>query len=624
MANSRVHEIAYEFGVEARVALARLKEMGEYVKGPSSTISSHVAQRLRMILAAEASASTASAPRTTRAPSARPAPGVSPPIRATPPRLSAEPLSATVLAPEGFVATGHRLFIDTNVFMDTDAERSAGLKRLFERCKDLAIGNGNGIVVPSKVVDELHKQSSLDVTLFTEERAAAVERAGQWLTALESGAAHGLIRKDLGDGSNPYADDLFVDLFTHFSDRYNMCLLTNDITLRLRIRLLASEAEHQLVAGTIRPDGGIELDTDQDLYERASRKLTRVSRHIDEGLAKPKDYAEVEMLAPLLRIFRQTFRVADVAPKLGERRVTKVARDSAPRQAAGAFKRVTTLKPKDQLLGATAIPIAGDRVIAESPHSRTALVLGDVLGEGGEGSVYAVQDDHNRVVKIFDKDHRTAHRKAKLDLLISHELELQGIGFPTDIITNSEGDFVGYAMPRASGKELQATIMRPARFRRVYPTWTKADLVDVCISFLEKVAYLHSLNILLGDINPKNLMVDEHKNVWIIDADSWQVEGYPCPVGTAMFTASSITADYAEALRTVEEERFAVATMLFMILITGQFPYARAGADGGDFVSLIKEGMNPPGVFGERIAGVSPLVRGARSEHIRAAPVRSG
>ena len=194
------------------------------------------------------------------------------------------------------------------------------------------------------------------------------------------------------------------------------------------------------------------------------------------------------------------------------------------------------------------------------------------------------------VVKVFDKDHRTEHRKAKLDLLISHELELHGIGFPTAIITNSDGDFVGYAMPRASGKELQATIMRPARFRRVYPTWTKADLVDVCISFLEKVAYLHSLNILLGDINPKNLMVDENKNVWIIDADSWQVEGYPCPVGTAMFTASSITGDYAEALRTVEEERFAVATMLFMILITGQFPYARAGADGGDFVALIKEG----------------------------------
>ncbi|WP_240694724.1 hypothetical protein [Cryobacterium sp. SO1] len=474
--------------------------------------------------------------------------------------------------------------------MDTDTERSAGLKRLFGRCKDVAIRNGNGIVVPSKVVDELYKQSSLDASLFTEERAAAVHRAGQWLTALESGAAHGLIRKDLGDGSNPYADDLFVDLFTHFSDQYDMCLLTNDITLRLRIRLLASEAKHQLVAGTVCADGRIALDADRDLYERAARKLARITRHIEEGLAKPKDYAEVQTLAPLLETFRHTFGVTDIVPKLGGRRDARVETSSAPQPADGAFKRVMALKPKDQLLLAAVIPSAGASVIAESQHSRHALVLGDLIGEGGEGSVYAVQGDKSQVVKIFDKDHRTEHRKAKLELLISHELGSQGIGFPTNIVTNSDGNFVGYAMPRASGKELQATIMRPARFRRVYPTWTKADLVDVCVSFLEKVAYLHSLNILLGDINPKNLMVDEHKNVWIIDADSWQVEGYPCPVGTAMFTASSITGDYADVLRTVEEERFAVATMLFMILITGQFPYARAGADGGDFAALIKEG----------------------------------
>lgn len=513
-----------------------------------------------------------------------------PPIGETPTRRSAEHLVASVLAPEDFVETGRRLFIDTNVFMDTDTARSAGLKMLFERCKDVAIRKGNGIVVPSKVIDELSKQSGLDVSLFTEERAAAVRRAGQWLTALESAAAHGLIRKDLGDGSNPYADDLFVDLFTHFSDRYDMCLLTNDITLRLRIRLLAAEAKRQLVAGTVDVDGRIAVDTDQDLYNRGARKLARMTRHVDEGLAKAKDYAEVETLAPLLDKFKHTFGVADIDARSGGRRDTRAATRSASQRADGAFKRVTTLKPKDQLLGDAVIPKSGDNVIAVSLHSRHALLLGDLVGEGGEGSVYAVRDNPSQVVKIFDKDHRTEHRKAKLELLLSHELETQGIGFPSHIITNGDGDFVGYAMPRATGKELQATIMRPARFKRMYPTWTKADLVDVCVSFLEKVAYLHSLNILLGDINPKNLMVDEHKNVWIIDADSWQVEGYPCPVGTAMFTAYTITGDYADALRTVEEERFAIATMLFMILITGQFPYARAGADGGDFAALIKEG----------------------------------
>lgn len=523
-------------------------------------------------------------------PQTGPMPTPRPPIDEGSAGHTAESRAAAVISPEDFVKTGRRLFIDTNVFMDTDTPRSAGLKMLFERCKDLAIRNGNGIVVPSKVIDELAKQSSLDVSLFTEERAAAVRRAGQWLTVLGSAAAHGLVRKDLGDGSNPYADDLFVDLFTHFGDQYDMCLLTNDITLRLRIRLLSVEAKGRLVAGTVQADGRIAVDSDQELYERGARKLARIMRHVEDGLAKAKDHAEVEMLAPLLDDFKRSFDVADVDARPGGRREHRAAMKPAPKQTDGAFKRVTTLQPTDQLLAATVIPKSGDNVIAVSSHSRRAIVLGDLVGEGGEGSVYAVRDIPSQVVKIFDKDHRTEHRKAKLELLLSHELEAQGIGFPTHIITNGDDEFVGYAMPRATGKELQATIMRPARFKRTYPTWTKADLVDVCISFLEKVAYLHSLNILLGDINPKNLMVDEHKNVWIIDADSWQVEGYPCPVGTAMFTASTITGDYADALRTVEEERFAIATMLFMILITGQFPYARAGADGGDFAALIKEG----------------------------------
>jgi serine/threonine protein kinase/predicted nucleic acid-binding protein len=495
-------------------------------------------------------------------------------------------MEAEIVPPESFVAVDHRLFIDTNVFMDTDPVRSAGLKKLFERCKDAAIGNANGIVVPSKVIDELIWQSGLDTSAFPDDRAAAVERARKWLEVLKELEVHRVVRNNLGDGSNPYADDLFAELFSQFGGRYNMCLLTNDITLTVRIRLLAVSTGHRLVAGTVSGDGQVEQDGDQSLYDRAVRKLTRITRKTDEGLAKSKDIKEAASLTSLLDEFRRALPVAAGDTGSIPKQADKLRAGESPRR----FKRVTTLKPKDELLPDAAIPGAGDRVFIGTADSRVALQLGGLLGEGGEGSVYAIEEVQNQVVKIFHKSHRTTHRKAKLEILVERVLCVEGIGFPTGLITNADGAFVGYSMPKASGKELQATIMRPARFRRVYPNWTKADLVDVCISFLEKVEYLQSLNVLLGDINPKNLMVDEQKNVWIIDADSWQVEGYPCPVGTAMFTAPSITGDYANSLRTVEEERFAVATMLFMILITGQFPYARAGADGGDFATLIREG----------------------------------
>ena len=47
MAKPRVHEIAAEIGVDSKTALAKLKELGEFVKSPSSTIEPPVARKLR-------------------------------------------------------------------------------------------------------------------------------------------------------------------------------------------------------------------------------------------------------------------------------------------------------------------------------------------------------------------------------------------------------------------------------------------------------------------------------------------------------------------------------------------------------------------------------------------------
>lgn len=508
--------------------------------------------------------------------------------------MSTDPASAAaaVLAPEEFLEPGRRLFIDTNVFMDTNPARDGALKGLFERCRPAILVSANPIVIPTKVVDELTKQSRIDPTGLVEDRVAAIAKARNAVTFIDAAARAGLVRKDLGDASNPYADDLFVEVFKRACDRYEMCLVTNDITLRLRVRLLAAETDRRLVAGVLTKDGLIEVESDQTLHYRGVRKLERKTRLVAEGGGDDRDLGEVESLTLHLAAFRETFRVqSPEAPAASRRAAASRRRSGSSPRPVEAFSRAPRMKPADTFLEPAALPGEGDTVYIGRPgRDAGTFVLGPLLGEGGEGRVFSVQDDPQTVVKVFDAEHRTLHRQQKLNLIVARGLSQEGITFPTGIITNDEGAFVGYAMPRAAGKVLQATVMRPARFKKTYPTWTKADLVDVCISFLEKVAYLHSLNILLGDINPKNVMVDANKDVWIIDADSWQLEGYPCPVGTPMFTAPSVSGDYAARLRTEQEELFAVATMLFMILITGQFPYARTGVDGGDFAALIREG----------------------------------
>ncbi|WP_316309004.1 translation initiation factor IF-2 N-terminal domain-containing protein, partial [Clavibacter michiganensis] len=62
MAKPRVHEIAAEIGVDSKTALAKLKEMGEFVKGPSSSIEPPVARKLKAALEAAGLTGQAAAP----------------------------------------------------------------------------------------------------------------------------------------------------------------------------------------------------------------------------------------------------------------------------------------------------------------------------------------------------------------------------------------------------------------------------------------------------------------------------------------------------------------------------------------------------------------------------------
>jgi hypothetical protein len=111
-----------------------------------------------------------------------------------------------LLDPAEFVRQGYRLFIDTNIFMDVDPTRKGRLKRLFERCGEQILQNRNPVIVPVKVVDELTRQSELNRTGMSAGRVTAVDKATRALELLDGAEAQGLIRKDLGDHSNPYAD----------------------------------------------------------------------------------------------------------------------------------------------------------------------------------------------------------------------------------------------------------------------------------------------------------------------------------------------------------------------------------------------------------------------------------
>ncbi|MEV6595300.1 translation initiation factor IF-2 [Actinoplanes sp. NPDC051346] len=97
---ARVHELAKELGVDSKTVLAKLKEMGEFVKSASSTVEAPVARRLRGALDAQgggAPAAPAAAAPSAPAPSApRPTPTSA---RPQPPRRPAAPAAGAPSAP---------------------------------------------------------------------------------------------------------------------------------------------------------------------------------------------------------------------------------------------------------------------------------------------------------------------------------------------------------------------------------------------------------------------------------------------------------------------------------------------------------------------------------------------
>ena len=105
VANPRVHEIASELGIESKLVLEKLKNMGEFVKGPSSSIAPPVARRVKAALEADGIKPAAAAPEKPKA-----APKAAPkPVNPTPaPVVEAEPVAEAVPAPAAPLTVAER------------------------------------------------------------------------------------------------------------------------------------------------------------------------------------------------------------------------------------------------------------------------------------------------------------------------------------------------------------------------------------------------------------------------------------------------------------------------------------------------------------------------------------
>lgn len=431
---------------------------------------------------------------------------------------------------------------DWKIFMDTCSILHFAADKFWMNILPLLRQYQNKVIVPLRSIEELQKHEA------NTGNSELAENAKNCLRVLNKLIKAGFVEIRGEQGDN-FADNVFQVVFTKFRMTHKLLLITQD------------------------------NDLAKDIIALNSNKSVR---------ANPVHVKRINQYGFLSNFSWNTENVKNNRFKKNQR--VSNEEDLDEDEVFRICKRVTTLD--DSRLAVTHIPTENEIVYT----SRGPIKLESKVAAGGEGIIYTTNTPY--VAKIYKRENNTKRKYEKIKLMLSKKIECEGVCYPVAALYNSNKEFIGYMMPKAKGKELQKSIFIKPLFLKNFPNWKKRDTVELCITILEKIKYLHDRNIVMGDINPANILIVSPKEVYFVDTDSYQVEDFPCPVGTNNYTAPEIQRKhFSDFLRTMGNENFAVATLLFMIMLPGKPPYSQQGGED-PINNIIKMDFSYP--FGDR------------------------
>lgn len=218
--------------------------------------------------------------------------------------------------------------------------------------------------------------------------------------------------------------------------------------------------------------------------------------------------------------------------------------------------------------------------------------LGTVLGSGGEGTVYRLQNPQ-LVAKIYKTaDSSLEH---KLRYMVDHPIPtvvdqsgnlILKAAWPQDVLFDGNGHFVGYIMPIVEGGIDIFEIERgctSAKAKSLFPNYTWRLNVLVARNLAASVNILHKQGYIIGDLNCKNILVNKDGTIFLLDTDSIDLtipgtgQHYKCCVGTEDYLAPELQGRNLRsdsARFTKEADNFALAIHIFRLLMNNYHPFS--------------------------------------------------
>lgn len=225
--------------------------------------------------------------------------------------------------------------------------------------------------------------------------------------------------------------------------------------------------------------------------------------------------------------------------------------------------------------------------------------LGSELSRGGEGAIFRIPGFPGKVAKIFHSLKLSDEQEKKLLYLRSQKQNAFISGtliasFPDELLYTADGNCCGYIMQYMPTTMNLSLVTRDSVLRRkALPDLNYRGLIAIAYNLAEAIAHLHSHNIVVGDMNQNNILVNQDGTIYLIDVNSFDVTDdqgihHPCCVGFSELLAPELQSEglLKDKRFTKESDCFTLAVHIFHLLMQNADPFS--------FVPKVTRGISVP------------------------------
>lgn len=209
------------------------------------------------------------------------------------------------------------------------------------------------------------------------------------------------------------------------------------------------------------------------------------------------------------------------------------------------------------------------------------IQIGQKVGTGGEGTVYEIFGQSDFVAKVYHEP-PDAEKVEKLIALsrLRNERLLKIAAWPVEVLhLEARGVLAGFVMKRIGQASEVHTLHSPKSRLQKFPEASWAFLIYVAANIARAVATMHEHDFIVGDLNPKNILVTHQATVTLLDCDSFQVtaEGktFRCEGGFPEYLPPELQGlSLRDVERKSEHDCFGLAVVIFQLLFMGRHPFS--------------------------------------------------